>query len=93
MDYTNLRNKSVFDFTDDKDILEAVLRFDPSDKESKKLYLEHSHPISLITGIGEYAYLTGNKELEKKVRTTFDEINNEFDEICDNAQENGVLVD
>lgn len=77
-DYTDLRNKTIFDFCTDKKILEDIAIF--ADKEE---YLKLSESCKDVRweDILVFAEYSGNKELEEAVRDEFkDEINDMFNE-------------
>lgn len=77
-DYTNLRNKTIFDFCTDKDVLENIAIF--TDRE-EYLKLSESCVDVRWENILTFAEYSGNKELEKAVRDEFaKEINALFNE-------------
>ena len=63
-DYSNLNNKTIFDFTDDEGLIKKVIG-----GLSKDYYL-NSNPFVLINGILDFARLTSNAELEKRALKT-----------------------
>ena len=69
-DYTDLRNKTIFDFCTDKKVLEAIAIF--ADKEE---YLKLSESCKDVrwNNMLDFAEYSGNKELEKAVREEFKE--------------------
>lgn len=69
-DYTNLRDKTIFDFCTDKDILENIAIF--TDKE-EYLKLSESCVDVRWKNILAFAEYSGNKELEYAVRNEFAE--------------------
>lgn len=77
-DYTNLRNKTIFDFCTDKKVLEDIAIF--ADKEE---YLKLSESCKDVRweNLLDFAEHSGNKELEKAVKDEFaKEINALFNE-------------
>ncbi len=69
-DYTELRNKTIFDFCTDKKVLEDIAIF--ADKDT---YLKLSSSCENVRWkhVLVFAEYSGNKELEKAVREEFKE--------------------
>lgn len=76
MDFTNLRNKTIFDFTDNIDILEELVY--TTDKE---IFLKGLTPQGRAFSLLDYAEYTGNEEMIKAVEKEFsDELSAFFNE-------------
>ena len=67
MNYTDLRNKTIFDFTNDIAILEELVS--TTDKET---YLKGLTPEGRAFGLIDYAEYTDNKELLEAVEKEFE---------------------
>lgn len=77
-DYTDLRNKTIFDFCTDEDVLDDLVGI--TDKEEYLHSLSYSG-VSRWLNLLYFAEYSGNKELEEAVRDEFkDEINDMFNE-------------
>ena len=69
-DYTDLRNKTIFDFCTDKKVLEDIAIF--ADKEEYLKLSESCKDVHWINML-DFAEYSGNKELEDAVRKEFAE--------------------
>jgi len=76
IDYNNLdlRNRTVFDFTDDPNILKAI-DIDISEKDD---YIRTSLPIAKAFGIYDYAEYIGDQLLMEAVDKEFEKEFSEF---------------
>ena len=69
-DYTDLRNKTIFDFCTDEDVLDDLVGI--TDKEEYLHSLSYSEAARWLNLL-YFAEYSGNKELEKAVREEFKE--------------------
>lgn len=88
MDYKDLRNKTVFDFTDDDQVIKNIIGESPKD-----FYIRTCHFLNKLTDIQVFASLTNNEELLKAVSAEIVEAEAEWDDMCDDAQNDGLLID
>ncbi len=88
MDYKDLRNKTVFDFTDDDQVIKNIIGESPKD-----FYIRTCHHLNKLTDIQKLASLTNNEELYKAVSDEIVKAEAEWDDMCDAAQKNGLIID
>lgn len=70
MDYSNLKNKTIFDFCKDKE----VLGFISKETLSRSEYIKNKSNESMLFDLRMLAYITGNDELEKATYPLFPSI-------------------
>lgn len=73
-DYSNLKNKTVFDFTNDPNVLDEILPFIPS-RVDRDQYLKdywQQNPWQLAFSFIDLAELTGDEELKKQAQGQFE---------------------
>lgn len=92
MNYKELKGKTIFDFAKDETIIEEIVDFNPSDKELKDNYLK-AHPINIARDIYEYACMVKNKELRQAALLYGDELQEEMEEMAEEAAKEGIIVD
>lgn len=88
MDYKDLRNKTVFDFTDDSQVIKSIIGESPKD-----FYIRTCHPLNKLSDIQVLASLTNNEELYQAVSDEIVKAESEWDQMCDDAQSDGLLID
>ena len=89
-DYSNLKNKTIFDFTDDEELIKKVTGRD----YSLDRYLYFVHYVNRMCDVITLAQLTGNKELENKACKTNKIIVKEWrDEAIRAYREHGLIID
>ena len=88
MNYLELRDKTIFDFTDDEALISRITRH-----KSKDDYLYFYHRVNIMPDIVTFAQLTGNKELEQAASKMSKIIKKEWeDDIALQEKENPGLI-
>lgn len=79
-DYSNLKNKTVFDFTKDPDVLVEVLPFIPSGVDRDQYLKDYwqQNPWQLALSFIDLAELTGDEELKKQAERQFEKELSEY---------------
>ncbi len=79
-DYSNLKNKTVFDFTDDPDVLDEILPFIPSGVDRDQYLKDYwqQNPWQLAFSFIDLAELTGDEELKKQAQGQFEKKLSEY---------------
>jgi hypothetical protein len=88
--YTNLREKTIFDFTRDNSILKEILYGYEEYVEDPETAIEESkyfQPIANVRMILEFAEITNNKTLYRALR---DEFEDEYPQYF--YEEKGILI-
>lgn len=93
MDYSDLKQKTVFDLTDNEDLIFKTTG--RKTKEDKDDYIYLTHPVNRMRDIIRFCDLTGNKELEKLAQKALKIVTKEWhDSIERQERENpGLIVD
>lgn len=88
MNYKDLRNRTIFDFTDNDEIIKKIIGETPKD-----FYIKNSHPLSKLADIQDFAFLTDNKDLYKVVADERKKAESEWEQMRSDAQDEGLLID
>ena len=84
----DLQDKTIFDFTDDKKIIEKITGNIPKD-----YYINNCHPLNKLTDIVDLAVLTNNAELKTAAEKAWKKAQKEWDNEIENGQQDGVIID
>lgn len=90
MDYNDLdlRNKTIYDFTDNPEIIEEI-----TGSVSKDFYIETCHIINKMAHIADFASLIQNDELYKLANKALKAVQKEWDSIVADGLKNGIIID
>ena len=93
--YSDLRNKTIFDFTDDPKIIEEIVNFDPNDEVRKMNYLDilNCAPTNIAGDILQCAKITNNQDLAKACELLIKKLWREWHKRCAEAQKEGIIID
>lgn len=90
--YKDLKGKTIFDLAKDEKIIEEIVGFNPSNKNSKKYYLG-TIPMLLTHDIYRYACIVKDKELRQAALLCEDELREEYEEMVNEAAKEGIIID
>jgi len=90
MDYSDLRNKTIFDFTDDEALIKKITGYTSKDK-----YIDGVHHVNFMNDVIALAQVTGDKELEKQADKFRKIIDNEWQDELDRLEKEnpGVIFE
>ena len=84
----DLKDKTIFDFTDDKTIIEKITGNTPKD-----FYIQNCHPVNKLADIVDLAYLTNDTELKTEAEKAWKNAQKEWDNTIEKGQQNGIIID
>ena len=87
MDYTDLRNKTIFDFTNDTSLIEEITGCTSVDS-----YLRKYHFVNRMGSIIVFAKKTNDTELEKTARKAEREAHKQWDKLVAEYAKQGLLI-
>jgi len=64
---TGVKNKTIFDFTDDQDLINRVLGY----KTTREEYEANALPAAIAIDLLEFAEQTSNKDLQGEIKAAF----------------------
>jgi hypothetical protein len=88
MDYNDLSNKTIYDFTDDPKIIEKI-----TGNVSKVSYIETCHIINKMADIVDFAYIMQDDELYKLATKALKKAQKDCDSIVADGLKDGIIID
>lgn len=90
INYNNLdlRDRTVYDFTDDFEIIKEIVGDTPED-----FYIETCHIINKMADIVFFSELTCNDELYKLATKALKAVQKEWDSLVADSLKNGIIID
>ena len=88
MDTIDLKNKTIFDFTNDEDLIAKITM-----GVSKSYYLSEMNDISRLQDIEELSVLIGDSNLQKIATQAKKKAWDEWDKKASQYYEEGVIID
>lgn len=84
----DIKNKTIFDFCKDQEIIKNVLGGDYSE------FYHRSLPKTIIyNALADYACLIGNQDLWEAATREYKEAEKDFERMAAEAAKNGLLID
>ena len=87
-DYSNLKEKTIFDFCKDVEMRKVIIGGDYSES-----YYKECSEIVIMKHLMEYAIRTNNKELYEAAEKAHAIAEKDFEKMADEAAKNGLLID
>ena len=84
----DLQNKTIFDFTDDKKIIEKITGNTPKD-----YYIQNCHPLNKLAHIVDLAFITSDTELKAVAEKEWEKAKKEWNDTIENKQQDGIIID
>jgi hypothetical protein len=84
----DLKDKTIFDFTDDKTIIKKITGGTPKD-----FYIQNCHPVNKLADIVDLAYLTNDTCLKAEAEKAWKNTQKEWDNTIEKGQQNGIIID
>ena len=84
----DLKDKTIFDFTDDKTIIKKITGNTPKD-----FYIQNCHPVNKLSDIVDLAILTNDTELKTEAEKAWKNAQKEWDNTIEKGQQNGIIID
>lgn len=91
--YTGLENKTIFDLTDNVQLLEQITGFSPLDKEKVDFYCRCCHPVNKLSDIASLAVCLGDKKLESNANKLQRKFWKDFNRRAAVAAKSGLLIE
>lgn len=90
MDYNDLdlRNKTIYDFADDPEIIGEITGNAPKDS-----YIERCHIINKMAHIADFAYMVQDDELYRLATKALKAVQKECDSIVSDGLKDGIIID
>lgn len=88
MDYNNLAEKTIYDFTSDSEIINRIIGNTPKD-----FYVRNCHVLNKLSDIKDFALLTDNAKLLELTDNALKDEQGKFDKMVSDALEEGIIVD
>jgi hypothetical protein len=83
-----LRNKTIFDFTSNSEIIKKIIG-----KLSKDYYIKCCHFLNKLSDIENLAIMTNNPELQDAAAKEWKKARAEWDNMIENGQRDGIIID
>lgn len=83
----DLKDKTIFDFTDDKEIIETITN------TPKDYYIQNCHPLNKLTDLVDLGSITNNTELKAAATKAWKKAQKEWDDKIEDGQQDGVIID
>ena len=87
-DYSNLKEKTIFDFCKDAEMRKVIIGGDYSES-----YYKECSEIVIMKHLMEYAIRTNNKELYEAAEKAHAIAEKDFERMADEAAKKGLLID
>ena len=84
----DLQDKTIFDFTDDKRIIEKITGNTPKD-----YYIQNCHPVNKLSDIVDLAFITNDTELKEAAEKAWKKAQKKWDDTIENGQQDGIIID
>ena len=84
----DLQDKTIFDFTDDKEIIGKIIGNTPKD-----YYLQNCHPLNRLAHLVDLAFITNDTELKESAEKAWKKAQKEWDDKIEDGQQEGVIID
>lgn len=84
----DLKDKTIFDFTDDKEIIEKITGNTPKD-----YYIQNCHPLNKLAHLVDLAFITNDTELKESAEKAWKKAQKEWDDKIEDGQQDGVIID
>lgn len=84
----DLKDKTIFDFTDDKKIIKKITGNTPKD-----YYIQNCHPLNKLVHLVELAFIINDMELKESAEKAWKKAQKEWDDKIEEGQQDGVIID
>lgn len=84
----DLKDKTIFDFTDDKAIIEKITGNTPKD-----FYIRNCHPLNKLSDLVDLAHLTNDTKLRTEAEKAWEKAQKESDDTIEKGQQDGIIID
>ncbi len=84
----DLENKTIFDFTDDKEIIGKITGNTPKD-----YYIQNCHPVNKLEDIIDYSNIINDSELKSEAEKAWKMEKKAWDDMIDDGQQDGIIID
>lgn len=88
MDYNNLAEKTIYDFSSDSEIINRITGNIPKD-----FYIRKCHILNRLSDIKDFALLTDNAKLMELADKALKEEQGKYDKTVGDALKEGIIVD
>lgn len=84
----DLKDKTIFDFTDDKEIIEKIAGNTPKD-----YYIRNCHPLNKLTDLIDLGSITNNTKLKESAEKEWKKAQKKWDDKIEESGQDNIIID